>query len=94
MPTAQTISFNGSPAASIDWSEGETLIITVDTSTGQWAEGADFEWHLDGPLLAGETGSSVTINADDYGLGTHTLSVKVTKSGESYSKTLVFTVVQ
>jgi hypothetical protein len=94
MPAAQTIGFNVSPAVSLGWVANEALAVSVDTSAGRWASGASFQWHLDGPALPEETASQVTVYAGSLSLGMHTLSVKVTKGAESYSKTLVFTIVQ
>ena len=47
-------------------------------------------WFVDGNLKG--TADSITINAADYGLGVHTLSLIIRKSGVSWSKELNFTV--
>jgi uncharacterized repeat protein (TIGR02543 family) len=47
-------------------------------------------WFVDGELKATETG--ITINAADYGVGTHTLTLLANKSGVSWSKEITFAV--
>jgi hypothetical protein len=93
-PQAEDLGDLGNPAASIDWSDGGSLIATVPSGTGTWANGAGFVWYLDSAPLSGQTSASITISARDYVPGTHTLAVKVTKSGKSYSKTVVFTITE
>jgi hypothetical protein len=66
----------------------------VATGTGVRANGAAFVWYMDGAILNGQTSDSITDNAQNYVPGTHTLAVKVTKGGESYSKTVVFTIIE
>jgi uncharacterized repeat protein (TIGR02543 family) len=90
-PQAEDLGNLGNPSASIIWRQGESLTATVNTTAGTWADGADFAWYLDGVILNSETNAAITINAMNYLPGTHTLAVKVTKNGESYSKTAVFT---
>jgi len=69
------------------------LNAVVNTAAGQWANGAAFEWYLDGAKISG-TGSSQTIKARDYAPGTHILSVIVTKNSASYSKSAVFKITE
>jgi uncharacterized repeat protein (TIGR02543 family) len=95
----ETIGWNGSPAASIRWTTGESLSAVVNTAVGQWAGGADsFTWYKDGALIEDETSSAITINAQSLSLGQHILTVEVTRgsggSAVSYSKTLWFMVVE
>jgi uncharacterized repeat protein (TIGR02543 family) len=47
-------------------------------------------WFVDGDLKATET--SITIGAVDYGVGNHTLTLLVNKSGVSWSREIPFTV--
>jgi uncharacterized repeat protein (TIGR02543 family) len=47
-------------------------------------------WFVDGDLKG--TGTSIAINASDYSLGTHNLTLLISKSGVSWSKELPFTV--
>jgi uncharacterized repeat protein (TIGR02543 family) len=56
--------------------------------------GSDYagpRWYVDGDLKASGAGS-ITINAADYGIGGHILTLFVSKSGVSWSKELPFTV--
>jgi uncharacterized repeat protein (TIGR02543 family) len=48
-------------------------------------------WYVDGDLKASGPGS-ITINAADYGIGGHILTLFVSRSGVSWSKELPFTV--
>jgi hypothetical protein len=47
-------------------------------------------WFVDGELKGTET--SLTVNAADYSLGGHTLSLIISKSGVSCSKGITFTI--
>jgi len=89
-PKDETINFT-LKTTPVKWSGGGSLTATVNTTAGQWANGADFVWYLDGAKISG-TGSSQTIKARDYALGTHILSVIVSRSGTnySYSKSVIF----
>jgi uncharacterized repeat protein (TIGR02543 family) len=91
-PEAEYLGNLGNPAASIIWGQDPDLSAAVNTAAGAWANGAAFAWYLDGVILSGETSAAITIKAMDYLPGMHTLAVKVTKNGESYSKTVVFTI--
>jgi uncharacterized repeat protein (TIGR02543 family) len=51
---------------------------------------ANPQWFVDGGLMG--TGTGVTIDAADYSLGNHTLSLLVSKNGLSWSKEIAFTV--
>ncbi|GHU71888.1 hypothetical protein FACS189450_08690 [Spirochaetia bacterium] len=93
-PQAENLGNLENPAASIDWSDGGSLTATVATETDTWADGAAFVWYMDGTVLSGQTSDSITISAQHYVPGTHTLAVKVTKGGDSYSKTVIFTITQ
>jgi hypothetical protein len=93
-PQAENLGNLGNPTASIDWSDSGSLTAAVAAGTGVWANGAAFIWYMDGAALSGQTNDSITIHARNYVPGTHTLAVKVTKGGESYSKTVVFTITE
>jgi hypothetical protein len=55
------------------------------------AEGyTDIQWSVDGE--AAGTGGSFTVDAWDYALGTHSVTVELKKDGAPYSKTVAFTV--
>jgi hypothetical protein len=64
--------------------ENEIVIITGSDYTNP-------RWFVDGNLLA-TTGASVTIEAADYSVGNHNLTLLITKSGVSWSKEITFTV--
>jgi hypothetical protein len=51
-----------------------------------------YQWYMDNALISGATNNSYTFNGGDYSPGAHTLSVRVIKNGQSYSKTLNFTI--
>jgi hypothetical protein len=51
---------------------------------------ADPRWIVDGTLKGTET--SITIQAADYGLGSHNISLFIIKSGITWSKDIAFTV--
>jgi uncharacterized repeat protein (TIGR02543 family) len=62
---------------------------TIDLSfTGEGY--TDPRWFVDGDLKG--TGPDITIIAAEYGLGTHTLTLMVTKSGVSWSQEITFIV--
>jgi hypothetical protein len=80
-----TVNFNGLP-------QDETIGLTVPTATLSWVANTTltvtvggtfsaYEWYVDGVVLSGQTGTSVTLNARDYALGGHTVSVRVTTAG-------------
>jgi len=93
-PQGETIGWSNTPAASIDWTDNGSLTVTVNTAAGQWANGAAFKWYMDGGEVSIGAAAAITIKAQNYALGTHTLTVKVTKGGASYTKTVWFTVVE
>ena len=93
-PQAENLGNLGNPAASISWSGSDSLTAAVSASAGTWANGADFAWYMDSAIISGQTNASITINARNYVPGSHTLAVKATKGGISYSKTVVFTITE
>jgi hypothetical protein len=52
----------------------------------------DIKWYVNGTLVTGTTGNSITINAADYPKGRYILGVTVTKNGIPYSTDIRFTV--
>jgi hypothetical protein len=88
LPQDETIGLTV-PAATLLWVANTPLTVTVSNTFSAYT------WYVDGALLAGQTGNSVTLNAQNYSLGGHTVSVRVTTTGGgSYSKTAGFTIAQ
>jgi PBP1b-binding outer membrane lipoprotein LpoB len=72
----------------ISWARDETLTIMVEFAY------SSYKWYIDGKPVAGESGSSIRLNARDYEKKKHTLTVKVkTADGIPYAKVAYFTVV-
>jgi len=83
-PRDETITL--SAAQTISWLKNEYLDINV---TEQFDA---YQWYVDGKIIDGN-GNSIRIFAQDYSVAKHTLTLKVTKNGVPYTKTLNFTVV-
>jgi hypothetical protein len=90
MITEETITVNG---------EGDDVVI-YKTGTGRSPTSltlsvTDYQtpiWHIDGEDISLSTEATLTINADDYGVGPHTVSVIVLKDDKPYAHNVVFTV--
>jgi hypothetical protein len=94
-----TVSFGGLP-------QDETIGLTVPAATLSWVANTPltvsvggtfsaYTWYVDGVSLSGQSWNSVTLTAQNYSLGGHTVSVRVsTAGGASYSKTAHFTITQ
>jgi hypothetical protein len=102
LPSNQDINLV-TPEASLSWNDKNTLYARVVDGSGIFE--SSFAWYVDGEVLKDQNGNpatnaSVSINARDYSLGSHTISVKVTiasgkpNAGQSYSKTARFTIVK
>jgi hypothetical protein len=72
-------------------SDGSYSSITISVGN-TWNYNA-FRWLVDGGVLAGETGNSVTLYASNYAIGTHWLTVIVEQNGTPYSREFSFAVV-
>jgi hypothetical protein len=93
-----TVEFDGLPrdeiiglvsAVTLSWVANTHMAVTVGDTFSAYA------WYVDGVLLPGVTGNSVTLIAQEYFLGGHIVSVRVnTAGGGSYSKTAHFNIVQ
>ncbi|GHU71891.1 hypothetical protein FACS189450_08700 [Spirochaetia bacterium] len=71
----------------ISWASNGSLTLTVATVYSSYA------WYVDGILVSGVTGNTLTINARDYEKKQHTVTVGVTKAdGIPYTKVVTFTV--
>jgi hypothetical protein len=87
LPQDETIGLTGS-TATLWWTANTPMTVIVNGTFSA------YEWYVDGVLLALQGGNSVTLTAQDYSLGRHTISVNVrTTGGAYYSKTAHFTVV-
>jgi hypothetical protein len=66
------------------------------TLAQQEISAGEISWYLDGALISGQTSAVLAVNASNYALGTHRLTVIATKSsdGKSYSKSVNFTIVK
>ena len=82
-PQDETITL--SAAQAISWVLNEHLDINVTEQFDSYA------WFVDGKQITG-SGNSIRIRARDYSPTTHTLTIRVTKNGVPYTKTLHFTV--
>jgi uncharacterized repeat protein (TIGR02543 family) len=65
--------------------KSKTLTISLDGSGY-----AKPRWFVDGDLKG--TGSAITINGADYGVGKHSLALLATRGGVSWSKEILFTI--
>ena len=83
-PDDETITLTG--AQNLSWAENTILTVTVTETFGS------YQWYVDGVIRTGETGKSISLNARIFSVGAHTLTLKVTKGGVPYTKTLTFTV--
>lgn len=84
-PVDETLSLE--EGTTLSWGENETLAAVVSGAFDAYV------WYLDGDILAGEEGASVTLYAQDYALGEHSLAVKITTAGGViYSKSVTFTI--
>jgi uncharacterized repeat protein (TIGR02543 family) len=83
-PDAGSGAFNGGNfTLSQGGSDSKTITINGDGYT-------DPRWYVDGALKG--TAGSITINAGDYGVGVHSLSLIINKDGGIWSKDITFTV--
>jgi hypothetical protein len=72
---------------SLSWVENDPLTVSV---SGLSVVG----WYVDGGTVSLGSSSSITKYAQDFGLGMHTLAVKVSVNGVEYSKTVTFEVTE
>jgi hypothetical protein len=74
-------------ASDLSWKDpNSSLQVSVPNTFDSYA------WYVDGISLSVGTTYSVTIKAQEYSLGSHTVSVRVTKGANSYSKNAHFTI--
>jgi uncharacterized repeat protein (TIGR02543 family) len=92
-----TINLHLSDAGDDAFDEGSFTVSKSDGTGGKTVrlDGSGYtspRWFVDGELKATET--SITVQAADYGVGAHTLSLLTNKDGLSWSKEISFTVDQ
>ena len=83
-PQDETITL--SAAQAISWVKGDKLTVNVSEPFDS------YQWYVDGKIIAGASGNTIILNARDYSVTTHTLTIRVTKNDVPYTKTLYFTV--
>jgi hypothetical protein len=74
------------PDSNISWKDNTAISLSV---SGSWVS---YQWFVDGVALPGETSSTLAKHAQDFSLARHSISVRVLKDGNYYSKTVSFTV--
>jgi LysM repeat protein len=84
-PRDETITLSKMEDA-LSWADNTALNVSV---SGTFSA---YRWALDGVVIEGETGSSLSLNAGELSVSRHTLTVVVTKDGVEYSKVAQFTV--
>jgi len=85
-PADETITLSGGSPSS--WTAGGSITVTAAEDFDSYA------WFLNGTVLTGEDGKSVTLNVRDYRLGSHRLTLSVTKGAALYSKVLNFSITE
>ena len=83
-PQNETITLTG--AQTLSWVKNNTLTISVSESFDS------YQWYVDGKIIAGAIGKSITLKARDFSIGTHTVTLHVTKNSVPGTKTLYFSV--
>jgi hypothetical protein len=85
LPQDETITLTG-PENMLSWAADTMFTVSSGgTFTG-------YRWALDGAVLSGETGNSLTLYAGSLSVKQHRLTVFVTKDGSEYAKAVTFTV--
>jgi hypothetical protein len=84
-PGDETITL--SAGQTLSWIRNDELPITVTETF------ASYQWYIDGAIKNGATGNSISLFAGDFARNsTHFVTLKVTKGGVPYTKTLNFRV--
>jgi hypothetical protein len=86
-PQDETIYLNGDGAF---LSQAENTLISVSVSGSFTA----YRWFLDGVLMEGETGNSISANTGYLAIKRHELTVFVTSGGVEYAKSMHFTITE
>jgi hypothetical protein len=88
LPQDVTITLDGTEDLwqPLSWIENTPLIVTVEEAF------TAYRWVLDGVVLTGKTGNTLTLFAGSLSVNRHTLTVFVTKDGSEYAKIVEFDV--
>jgi hypothetical protein len=68
----------------ISWVANTAITFTVSGSFSSYA------WNVDGRLMTDEVAATLTLHAQDYSKGTHTVTATVLKDGKTWSKRAMF----
>jgi hypothetical protein len=85
-PGEETIGLTGADG-DLSWAANTTLTVSVSGGFDN-----TYRWALDGVVIAGQTGGTLTLHAGALAVKRHTLTVVVTKGGVEYAKLVTFTV--
>ena len=69
----------------LSWRDNNSLTLTV-------AGFDSFQWYVNGKIMDGETGESITLYGRDFSITTHTVTLRVVKDGIPYTKAITFAV--
>jgi len=83
-PRDETITLAGT--AALSWAKNDTLQISVIETFD------NYQWYVNGVIRLEEKGKSITLFARDFSVNTHSVTLRVTKNGVPYTKTLYFSV--
>jgi hypothetical protein len=86
LPQDETITLTGT-ASLLSWRANTAITFTVTGSFSSYA------WDVDGQSVSVST-ATLTLHAQDYSKGTHTVTAKVTKDGKTWSKRAKFSIGQ
>jgi hypothetical protein len=81
---------NVSGGIKLDKSDNNSITLSLGDASGY----TDFMWFLEGVKLEGETESSITLKAEDYGTGLYHLTLAAYKDAVPYSGEITFAVVE
>jgi hypothetical protein len=77
------------PTIHRDGDNGDT---TATLTVNDPAQYSSIEWYIDGSLR--RTGETLNLNAANYSIGGHFISLEVVKGGVPYNRTITFTVAE
>jgi hypothetical protein len=79
LPDDEAINLTG-PGNTLSWEADTAINFTVPAGFDTYA------WDVDGKAVTDATNNTLTLQAQSYAKGTHTVTVKVTKDGKVYAK--------